>query len=1531
MSLEEKSKKELIEAYRVLEQKYIEKTNNFEVLNSIISNSDFDFWKLDDKGNIVFSSDGNSKVFGYSKEEAKNLNLADFFPEFELERAKNIFHEALNGKSETVYEFTGKHKEGHLISLEMIVAPSYSQGKIVGVQAIARDINIRKKIEKARDEIENKLKNIIEHSTNVFYTHDHLGVITYISPQIESLLGYAPEELMGKWTTLLTDNPINKKAQLITQKAIDTGKPQPPYESELLTKTNNKILVEVREAPLVKNGKTVAMIGSLNDITKRKEIEQKLKDNEQFYKKISEISTDYAYSTKITDDGKLVAEWHFGSILNLTGYTKEEINDYGGLMAIIHQDDLELVTNHIEQQIAGKIITSEYRVNTKDGAIKWIRDKGTPIFDNRSKRVIRIISIAQNITNEKQAEVKLRESEEKLQVTFNSIGDAVITTDTNGVITKMNPTAEYLTGWEFKDALNMPLDDIFNIINAQTGKKAFNPVRKVIDTGEICGLTNHTVLISKDGDKRQIADSAAPIRTKDGKIIGVVLVFRDVTKEYERQVELTKSQKQLARSQKIANFGSWEFDFNDNTVSASDQAYRIYGVNTDQTISIDTIKKVPLPKYRVMMDNALKDLMIGKKPYDMEFEILRQNDGATRLIHSIAEYDKENNKVFGIIHDITEQREMEQAFRKSEEDFRMLAENARDFIVVHDLKGRILYANPMAYQFTGYSKEEFQKMSVMDFVPPEEFSQMFKRFDKRIEGENDQFLYEVTAIKKNRQRVNIEISSSQILKDGYTKSILLVIREISERIKFLNQLKQKDKAIEASIDGIAILDENEEYIYLNKSHAKIYGYSSPEELLGKKWEILYDKDELLRFKNIIMPKLADSGNWQGESVGYRKDGSKFYQELSLTKLESGGIICLVRDISERKLYEKVIRDSENKFKELVENINDLVWEVDENDCYTFINERSREYLGLEPKDVIGNKCSNFLKESEKKRYYEYHSKSFNDAAPYTHSVFTYIKADGTESIWESSGKPIYDSEGTFIGFRGISRDITERKQTEDALKESEEKNKALSETSFEGLIISENGYNLECNEAALLLFGYTYQEFIGIHTIELIAEEYKESVKHKIMTNYEDPFEALAQKKDGTTFWAEFHGRHYTYKGRRVKVTAIRDVTERKQHDIDIINAKQKAEESDILKSAFLANMSHEIRSPMNSIIGFAKLLEDEDITVDERIEYCAYINSKSRQLLSLINDIIDISMIESGIIDLNTKDFNLNDLLREVKSDFSIQAVEKNLSIDISTNLSDDKAIFTFDPLRVKQILNNLVSNAIKFTMEGSVQLGYETQNDNIRLFVSDTGIGIAPEKQEIIFERFRQIDSSYTKQFDGTGLGLTIVNELVKLFGGSIQLESKPGKGSTFYIDLPFIVNKPIISSDSGNYTKKNSNLDFTDKLFLVVEDEFTNYKLLEKTLFKRKAKILWAKNGMEALDMFIKHQADIHLIIMDLKMPVMDGYEATKEIKKINMKIPIIALTAYAMAEDEKKALDAGCDAYLTKPVSIDILYKVLINRM
>jgi signal transduction histidine kinase len=382
----------------------------------------------------------------------------------------------------------------------------------------------------------------------------------------------------------------------------------------------------------------------------------------------------------------------------------------------------------------------------------------------------------------------------------------------------------------------------------------------------------------------------------------------------------------------------------------------------------------------------------------------------------------------------------------------------------------------------------------------------------------------------------------------------------------------------------------------------------------------------------------------------------------------------------------------------------------------------------------------------------------------------------------------------------------------------------------------------------------------------------------------------------------------------------LRDITTEKNFEIELIKAKEKAEESDRLKSAFLANMSHEIRTPMNGILGFCSLLKRNNLDEEKRIQFIEIIESSGMQLLSTINDIIEIAKIESNLATINKIETNLNTILDDLFQIFHNQIKAKKLEFKLFKPLLDNDAYIYTDEIKIKQILSNLVSNAIKFTEKGSIEIGYEI-NNRILFYVKDTGIGISSAHYEIIFEHFRQIDFSDKRKYGGTGLGLTIAKALVELLGGEIWLDSELGKGTTFYFTVPYQQSKKI-SLNTDYSIQKDLNTLLSGKTILVAEDEETNYLFLKELFSNSKCHILWAKNGYDTIQLCEKYP-NINLILMDIKMPEMDGFKATNILKNLYPDLPIIAVTAYAMPEDKEKALKAGCDGYISKPISKKML--------
>jgi len=501
------------------------------------------------------------------------------------------------------------------------------------------------------------------------------------------------------------------------------------------------------------------------------------------------------------------------------------------------------------------------------------------------------------------------------------------------------------------------------------------------------------------------------------------------------------------------------------------------------------------------------------------------------------------------------------------------------------------------------------------------------------------------------------------------------------------------------------------------------------------------------------------------------------------------------------------------------------------------------------------------------------------------------------------------------------------KKINSALTENEEMLRSIFDASpYSILVMDSDSTILDCNNATLEMFHARNKRDIIDQNVEVLfpsdqfakaKEEFRKAFNNEAVNKEQ----YILIKKDGSNFNAEISGGMITDSSGSSKayVIIIIDITERLEFIESLNQAKLEAEESDRLKTAFLANMSHEIRTPMNSIVGFSNLLTEPDLEQLKKEEYLNHILQSSNSLINLIDDIIDISKIEAGQLNVNLSGYKVNDLVNDVYYTFKDSNQNPVLAYHLNLPPNSDYIKVKTDPLRVRQVLTNLVGNASKFTEKGSIEIGYRIKDHNLKqsieFYIKDTGIGIPADKLEVIFDRFRQIDDSRRRRFGGTGLGLAISKRLVELLGGSLRVESNVDEGSIFYFCLPYEPQEKETVKDAVPFS--GSKYNWTGKTILIAEDENSNFEVLKAVINRTNIKIIRAFNGEEAVAM-VKKVAEIDLVLMDIRMPKLNGYDATIQIKSYKPDLPVVSITAYAMSEDESKSLNAGCDLYISKPV-------------
>ena len=650
----------------------------------------------------------------------------------------------------------------------------------------------------------------------------------------------------------------------------------------------------------------------------------------------------------------------------------------------------------------------------------------------------------------------------------------------------------------------------------------------------------------------------------------------------------------------------------------------------------------------------------------------------------------------------------------------------------------------------------------------------------------------------------------------------------------------------------------------------------------------------------------------------------------------------------KELYE-LIKTDERIFDFIQESSLDGLWYWDlENPENEWMNPKFWSVLGYNP-DEMPHKSSawqNIINQDDFKIAIENFTEHCeNPNHPYD-QIVRYTHKNGSIVWIHCRGMAIRDKNGIPIRMLGVHHDISEIIKKEQEFVQTKnrlEKKEELYRTTFEDAAVGIahvdlNGCFINVNNKYCNITGYSKEELYKMNISDitypedlLIEQEYIDQVLSNKVADY--TFEKRLIHKDGHTIWIILFSNVIRDENNQIRfaVATISDITEQKTLKDEIIKAKKKAEQSNKLKTAFLQNMSHEIRTPLNSIIGFSEMITSPKIT-DEKRQLCTDIIVKSGfQLLTIVNDILTISAIDTGQEELNKENICINSLILDIEAVFKQQLEGKKVKIKAIKPLPNADAEILTDKTKLTQILTNFLSNAIKFTPVGEIEFGYTLNNAELEFFVKDNGIGIHKSKHGIIFERFVQADESIVVDYGGTGLGLSICKGFAEMLGGNITLESDKGKGATFYFTIPY---KPVQGKNTS--TAKN----FPENLFrnenytiLVAEDVEANYLYIE-VLFKDGIEgsynLIHAKNGKEAVEICTANK-NIDLVLMDIKMPIMNGHEATGKIKKTSPNLPIIAQTAYSTESDKQLALKHGCDDFISKPLDKEKLFKLMTKYL
>jgi len=1443
-----------------------------------------------------------SKTLGWSTEELLAKPWIDFVHKDDREATKDMRAVLVDG--EEIFQFENRFvcKDG---SYKWLSWNSYPYPKENVMFGVVRDVTYKKQAEERLRNSELQLNEQNEELTSLneelYQSNEELrNVMDELhdsNQRTSALLAANPDTMFvysrnGVFLDFHSPNPdvlllkpkdfLNRKASEVlpdflaelNQRAIDalfeTGKPQTYYYSLEINKKTSHF-----DARMVRYGEHKAL-SIVRDITQQKLAEEKLAHSHYLMRYIIEHSRsaiavhdremNYIYvSQRYLDEYKvsgkdIIGKNHYEIFPDLPEKWKE-----------VHAKALKGIVSNAEDDPYHK----------DDGTTEWTRWECRPWYDMDGS-IGGVIVYTEVITERKQTELALRESEERFRGLYENATVGIYRTTPDGQILLANPTLIKMLEYSSFEELTM-----CNLNNQdhETGYQRTEFMRQVEESGEVKGL--QSAWRTKSGKVINISESARTVYDNKGKVLYYEGIVEDVTERTKAVDALRASQERISSILRVAPIGIGVV-VNRVLIEVNQTTCDIIGYSKEELIGKSAQILYPSKKEFEYVGNE-KYRQIAERGTGTVETIWQRKDGSliNVLLSStpISQNDLSQGVTFTAL-DITQRKQTERL-----------------------MKGRL---------------------KLLEFADT----------------------YSLAELLKEALAVAEDLTGSQI---GFYH----FIDEENGEIK-LNQWSQRTEEQFCKVKGTVNM-----HYPIDMAGVWVECITKRKPIIHNDYQALPNKKGLPHghtplTRELVVPVIRNRRIVAVLGIGNKAtDYSKNDIDI-ITQLAD-----MAWDIAERKMAEEALRASEAQYRLLFENmtqgfaLSEVILDNDgapENYRIVRVNPAYERLTGFNAKNIVGKTIKEVLPNIE----------------PYWIETFGQVALTGKPTRYENytSGLDKYFDTWVFSPQKGqfavLSSDITQRKKAEEQVLKL---TKGIEQSPAIVLITDIDG-NIEfVNPRFTQVTGYSFYEVVGQNPRVLNSGHHSsafyQNLWDTILNGNDWKGEMLNRKKNGETYWESALISPVKNEVGEIKhfIAIKEDITERKkaeealiQSEVslkekneeylalneeltesneqiikinqDLVQARLKAEESDRLKSAFLANMSHEIRTPMNAIIGFSEMLLTPSLPTERKDFFAQILNTACHQLLSVVEDVIDISKIETGQMEIHRSEMSINKAIYRIRDIFEPQAQANGVEINALCFFPDNRDDVLTDAGKLNQVLTNLLNNALKFTESGTVDIGYTLADSMLKFYVKDTGVGIDPSNHELIFERFRQVEMGSTRNYGGTGLGLPISKAFIEMLGGAIWVESELGKGAKFYFTIPYEpVFKPQVSD--GKKVEPDS-FCFADKIILVAEDEEANYLYISELIEETRATLIRASDGQAAVDI-VQSNPDIDLVLMDIKMPVMTGVEAARIIRGMDIKVPIIALTAYAMTGDRENCLAAGCNAYISKPVRRIELLKAIAEHL
>ena len=1226
-----------------------------------------------------------------------------------------------------------------------------------------------------------------------------------------------------------------------------------------------------------------------------------------------------------------------GAFTAMTGYTSEEavwqnprILNSGLQPAAFYKDLWDTIS-------AGRVWQGELVNRRKDGSFYDEEMRIAPVTDSNGE-IAGYIAIKRDVTGRRAAE----KAQALLAAIVESSEDAIVACTPAGVVITWNRGAAAVFGYSADEAVGKHMSMLVPPDRQDRLARFTGPMLQGTVVSQWEGVCIH-----QDGHKFPVSVTGSPILDPAGRVVAISAIMSDISERREAE----RARASLAAIVEFSDDAIHSATLDGTIVSWNRGAERLFGYSSQEMLGMN-VAMLARPDRAGMVAEHIAKIRTGcsispfdtatqgkdGRPIDVSLSIFPVRDSAGEVVG-----------VSSIVRDITERKRTEERLRESEERFREVFESAPAGICVVGMDGRFIQANPAFCRMLGYSAPELLATSWMELTHPDDRAPALRKREQWSKEPAACMEDELRQIRRDGTVVWVRVRVSPMRDSGGNPTSLVVhVDDITERKRTEDMLRESEErfrdVFENAPSGIYVAGPDGRIAQANAAMCRMLGYSR-EELAAKTWlELTHPEDVEAAVERLKRMRWEPGECIEAEKRCTHRSGAVVWVRFKLSLIRGGAdgqvySVVHMEDITEGKRAEEALRSSEDRRRMLaraLESAGECISITDTEDRLLYVNQAFLRTYGYEERELIGRHIG-MVRSARTPTEAQHEVLPATLAGAWEGELWNRAK-DGREFPISLATSAVFDEQGKRIALVGIARDISERKQAEQALRNSQEKFRQLAENmrAVVWMVPLAAGETPYVNPAYERIWGRSCESIRQnpMSWMDAVHPDDLEQARQRFAAELEGkPGEAefRIRTPGGQEKW--IWDRAFPIRdeaGKLVRIVGIsEDVTERKLRQAELIRSREAAEAANLAKSRFLANMSHEIRTPMNGVLGMIQLLLESDLNSEQQ-RYADVAQTSGWALLSLIDDILDLSKIEARKMSLEKLAFRPRRIIEEVVQLLRVQADAKGLAFDWRVS-PEVPSLLAGDAKRLRQVLTNLCSNAIKFTERGGVTLdavldGVSGGAATVRFTIADTGIGIRPGQMAALFSPFVQADASTTRKYGGTGLGLAICKQLVEMMGGKIGVTSREGDGSTFWFTAVFDLSAEPVPRRLPPAAERDVCPGASGARVLVVEDNAVNRDVALAQLRKLGYLASAVSDGAEAVDAV--RGGGYCLVLMDCDMPVMDGFEATRRIRGLaGPGIPIVALTADAMPADRDRCLSGGMNDYLAKPVSLDRLAEVL----